>query len=425
MVQAIVPTATALATTYGAGIANVGMGGLFSGLLGRRVQRIDKEIAKYKECQRINKELQKISNTIKIDKESEERSEILFEADALSSESDPKASEAKPLHETANKIKEICEDHFTDALITKQIKQLNSARKIDRANQGSSLAQLVMGAGQIAVATSSIGHVAAIVSKAVIGFSFLSSLLYLGASIYGCATAMSELSENRQKQEEIKAVLEQLKTLLSNNPEFKELNSAEINMLTESLNALKTEEALLIQQRNTQAINIIAALLSLVAMALFTAGPQGTVYYAFLAASIILPLVAVGYSYFSMSEKKYIQQEVIALLKNSPVPEINLENAKEEDLLAFETLLSKLVSLEVSDPEKRKELNDFFQKLPKESVEAQRASVKKLYTYLFKLHQRLQHEDLTRRLKVEGLSREEVAPKKPIEPKEGIDLGAM
>ena len=412
MAQIIVPTITALAVTYGAGATNTLLGGGLGFFLGRRVQRIDKEIAKLKEIQASEKRFKKAR-----EKEKEElikaSEKPLGRSRVLSDKADPKVPK-QPVQTTADKIKIITEDRFSSSLVSKQLTQLEKTRRIDKANQGSCYAQMAMGAGQIAVATSSIGHVAGIVAKAVIGFSLLSSLLYLGASAYGFARAIAQLSDNRKKQEVINRAIEQIEYLKTESPRekqtFNSVKEAELALLQHSLKALKAEEGLLIQQRNSQLINIIAALLSLAAMALFTVGPQGIVYYALLAGSILLPLIALGYSAYSMNEKKYMA-ELHHLLQNAPSM-LQFPQDKEigKDTLALvEHLLEKIVSLEVTDPSAREELRTLFQDLKTETnAEIRLKSLKELYAYLMKLQERSNKVDLEFRLKIEGMSMEEL-----------------
>jgi hypothetical protein len=413
----IIQTGTAIAVTYGTGIVNSGLGGILGGSLGPRIRRTKHEISKLEAMQDTAKRVkEKSEKELEKAQEWAESGEILLDVAILSNQDVPDAAK-QPVKTTADKIQIITEDRFSSALVCKQLDQLKSSLKIDKANQGSSYAQMVMGGAQIAVATSSIGHVAGVVAKAVVGFSFLSSLLYLGASIYGFAVAINQLSDNRNKQTQINNLITQtqsFKTTSKNEEEaFNSVKDSEILMLQHSLDALKAEEALLLQQRNSQGINIIAALLSLAAMALFSAGPQGTVYYALLAGSVLLPLIAIAYSTYSMNEKKYMEELQRLLQKAPSMLELPTENIGHETQALATNLIQRLVSIIVTDNDVRTRLNELLEKLDKcEDAAARMEGLKKLYSYMMQLQERSNKVDLQSRLKVADLAHEDLAPKK-------------
>jgi hypothetical protein len=288
-----------------------------------------------------------------------------------------------------------------------------------------------MGSAQVAVATSSIGHATFAVTMAAIGLSFISAIFYLGASIYGFAIAQKQLSENRQRQQ---AVLQAITSIqVKTNKAYEErvsidtdsswvlvreeidIDSAQVETLKNTLETLKTEEAFLVQQRNFQAINAVAALLSLVAVCLFTAGTQGLgpiIYYVLLAASIVLPLIAMGYSHYSMNETKYmkaLQDQLDRFPLAWAAVKID-KNTTPESLL---DLIIPMLNLEITDPATRKKvkelLENFIDRLSLSNAEEQKKKLHELFTYLTTLQDRLIKEDLYCRLKIAGMTLDDLA----------------
>lgn len=402
VITPIISTAAGIAAAYGAGTANC-VGGGAMGLVARpRLERAAHEVAKYKI----------LKNDIQ----------------QYRQERQARPTSGDPFHDTVDKIKIATEDCFESALISRQVKHAESSYRVDKANQASFYAQSVMGGAQVAVATSSIGHATFAVTMAAIGFSFISAIFYLGASIYGFAIAQKQLSENRQRQQDVLQAIGSSQA--KNNTDYEEcvstgpdsdilvqneidIDTAQVEGLKNTLEALKTEEAFLVQQRNTQAINIVAALMSLVAVCLFTAGTQGigpAIYYVLLAGSILLPLIAMGYSHCSMNETKYMKALQDQLDRSAWKPVKIDENTTPESLLE---LIIPMLNLEVTDPEARKEvkklLDTLISLLESPVGQEQTKKLHELFEYLQTLHDRLTKEDLYCRLKIAGMTPADLA----------------
>jgi hypothetical protein len=410
MVNAIIPTLTVLTVTYGAGATNSAMGGFFTGSLEQRIRRILERIKFYETMKR---------ECANLEKPEKEDSDILLDSRKLESIAKPIDPKTTPTQKTVDKIIGISDDNFTTTLISKHLTQLKDTLRTDRANQLSSAAQMAMGVGQIAVATSAIGQATAIVAKAVTGFSFISSILYLGASVYGLGAAVSQLFDNRQKQAEINLAIQTLSET-QNGPELDPIRRQEIEILSSSLEMLQTEEALLVQQRNSQAINSVAALMSIAALALFTAGTQGVgplIYYALLAGSVLLPLIALGYSTSSMNESKYANELAALLAKLPSITKTLIKKANSEVLEDYNFLIARIINFKNDDFQMRQDFNNLLDTLKKEleqptsspEVEKERLdALNDLFNHLLKLHEGLIRDDLFCRLKVAGMSAEEI-----------------
>jgi hypothetical protein len=183
--------------------------------------------------------------------------------------------------------------------VSKRLKQERSAQKIDRGNQVSFFFQAIQGMGQIAQATGRVGPALTALGALVTGFSLISSLFYLGASVYGVISFSEQLSKNRAAQ------LDLIVKLNAHTP-------LEGDSIKKEIKALQSEEKLLIQSRNAQLLNIVGALMGIAATVLVLIGPQAIpllAYYSlmalFVSGAIAFPILAIGYAAHSTNAKKH------------------------------------------------------------------------------------------------------------------------
>ena len=217
-------------------------------------------------------------------------------------------------------------------LISKRLRYERAMQRIDRSNQASIFFQGAQGVGQIASATAELGHATLAVAKTATYFSLISSFFYLAASVYGLIAFSLQLSKNRDAQAHIHTLLEEINSYPSPAEDATsvvrgkdQLTNVEKDRLKKELAALKSEENLLIQSRNFQLINAIAALMGATATILYLLGTHGfgvIAYYALTVGSGVLPLAAMGYTHFSTNTKKH-QQTLANILEQgeAPLPE--------------------------------------------------------------------------------------------------------
>lgn len=422
MVNAVAPiisTAVGIAATYGAGVVNVAAGVGLAAVARPSIQRAAKELAMYKT-------LKNQIHPIKQEPEAtaEEHGAILLD-DIAVKEEPPKPK----VEDSVDKIKSVTDECFRSAVISKQFNQVQGTYRVAQANQASLYAQAALGVSQVAVATSSIGNATLAVTNVAIGFSFLSAIFYLGASIYGFASAYKQLSENKQRQKDVLKAIESIQAItgktydksISVDPDSDmivqsevDVDTAMVEQLNKTLVSLQTENALLVQQCVAQAINAFAALLSIVAISLFTAGTNGTaplIYYTFLIASIVLPFIAMGYSQCSMNETKYmkaLQEQLDKFRLAWNAVEID-KNTITQPILE---LTCTMLNLEITDPTARKKIRELFQTfindIEKLTPEKQIEKLKELFKYLTKLQDELMQQDLDSRLRMTGMKRSDI-----------------
>ena len=221
--------------------------------------------------------------------------------------------------------------HLYGELVRKRLDTEKTLLSIDQANRASFATQALSGAGQIAVATAEIGQAGVAVMNAASGFSLLSSIFFLGASLRGIYAFSRDLLKNRAALKELedrKKALEQNKDKGSVEKAFCE---SEIARLNEASEALKIEKAFLKQTLNYHIINALAGLLGLAATILFIYGTQGlgligiVAYYSLVGASSALPIIAMIYKARSTNETSYLEK--LANLYNhhshAPLPDLS------------------------------------------------------------------------------------------------------
>jgi hypothetical protein len=206
---------------------------------------------------------------------------------------------------------------FGDVFGTR-LKQEKTLQTIDKLNRISASSQILAGAGQIASATALLGEASSAIANAALGFSLVSSLFFLGASLYGVYFYSRELSKNAEKQQ---TLLERKKELTgqtfdgTSSSEKTTMNAfvlSELANIESQLTILKNEEALFKQSRNFHLFKTLAATMSITATVLVLVGTQGIgfgavcAYYGLVAMGGSLPFVAMAYRHFSANEKRYL-----------------------------------------------------------------------------------------------------------------------
>ena len=202
-----------------------------------------------------------------------------------------------------------------EKIILKRIESEKGSSSIDKRNVASCVAQGLSGVGQVAAQSIKAGTAHALAASAASGFSFFSSVFFLGASLKGMYSSSNELSKNKTRQGEILDVLNKLGNF-EDDPGFSNLPSAtkesfkaetaiahkiiasENQRLKKELEHLKKEGNRLEKTYYYHCINALGAFFCVMTSVLFIIGMPGAsiiIYYAAMLLGSLLPLAAMAY----------------------------------------------------------------------------------------------------------------------------------
>ncbi len=218
--------------------------------------------------------------------------------------------------DTLTKTKYCMTLHQLRDVLHKRLDYENNLQSIDQSNRASSISQGMAGIGQIASATCQAQGVSIAAMNVASGFSILSSIFFLAASLRGIYSFSKQLSANSVMQ---KSLQEKMKEVVRSKPSasmgysekrvLDEFALSELLKLQQGLDILQNEEALLKHSRNYHLINTVGAILGLGATVLFIVGTQGIgliAYYGLVGLGTGLPLLAMAYKKYATNEAKHV-----------------------------------------------------------------------------------------------------------------------